>query len=322
MSKSLRILIVKPSRAGRRSGNLVTVNRWVRMLRALGHRVSVADQFVEQACDVLVALHARHSATSALRFVQQRPEARLIAALSGTDLYRDLERSTRARQALDAADRIVLLQPHGRTLLPRRLHRRCRVIYQSVVSPVSRCSKMSRWWQVAVVGHLRSVKDPLRAARAARLLPTTSRIRVVHLGAALSTSMEKAARKENRINPRYRWLGSRSAGQVARALGRSQLMVLSSKMEGGANVVGEAIVAGTPILSTRISGSIGLLGSDYPGFFDVGDTAGLAQMMSWAETDAAFYQGLRDACEACRPLFDPVREQETWRSLLGELVSG
>lgn len=322
MTETLRILIVKPSRAGRRSGNLVTVNRWVRMLRALGHRVSVGDEYVDQACDMLVVLHARHGAGSALRFGRKRPEASLIVALSGTDLYRDLERSERARQALDAADRIVLLQPHGQALLPRRLHRRCRVIYQSVVPPATRREKMSRWWQLVVVGHLRSVKDPLRAARASRLLSGTSRIRVVHLGAALSESMREAATRESHANPRYRWLGSRSTGEVARLLGRSQMMVLSSKMEGGANVIGEAVVAGTPVLSTRISGSIGLLGPDYPGFYEVGDTAGLADMMSRAETDLAFYRELQDACETCRPLFDPARERETWRALLGELTEG
>ena len=105
-------------------------------------------------------------------------------------------------------------------------------------------------------------------------------------------------------------------------LGRSQLMVLSSKMEGGANVIGEAIVAGTPVLSTRISGSIGLLGSDYPGFYGVGDTGGLAEMMFRAETDMKFYRELQDACETCRPLFDPAREQKSWRALLGELTEG
>ena len=47
------------------------------------------------------------------------------------------------------------------------------------------------------MGHLRPVKDPFRAAFAARLLPDASRIRVTHIGAALTAGMADAAS----INP-------------------------------------------------------------------------------------------------------------------------
>ena len=50
-------------------------------------------------------------------------------------------------------------------------------------------------------------------------------------------------------------------------------MVLSSVSEGGANVDFRGRRrAGVPVLASRMDGNVGLLGSDYPGYFPVGDT--------------------------------------------------
>ena len=65
---------------------------------------------------------------------------------------------------------------------------------------------------------------------------------------------------------RYQWLGEIPHWQVRKKLARSHVMVISSKMEGGANVVTEAIAAGTPVIASRIAGNIGMLGLDYAGF--------------------------------------------------------
>ncbi len=90
-------------------------------------------------------------------------------------------------------------------------------------------------------------------------------------------------------------------------------------MEGGANALGEAIVTGTPILSSRIPGSVGILGEDYPGYFEVGDTSELARLMIQAESDRVFYAQLMTHCDELLPLFDPAREEAAWAKLLGEL---
>ena len=90
-------------------------------------------------------------------------------------------------------------------------------------------------------------------------------------------------------------------------------------MEGGANVVSEGIVAGVPVLSTRISGSIGMLGPDYPGYFEIGDTAGLAALLHRAETDSVFLGNLRDRVTKLAPLYRPAGERDAWRKLLQEL---
>jgi glycosyltransferase involved in cell wall biosynthesis len=131
--------------------------------------------------------------------------------------------------------------------------------------------------------------------------------------------MEERARQEMAENPRYTWLGNRPQWQVRRLLKRCHLMVLSSEMEGGANVVSEALVAGTAILSTRISGSIGMLGEDHPGYFEVGETAALAALLERAETEPSFVRQLEERSRCLAPLFHPDREREAWKALLDEL---
>ena len=321
--RSQRIRIVIPAKAGRRSGNRVTAVRWRKVLESLGHRVVIESEYRGERCDVLVALHAHRSAAAALRYRRECPSGRLVVALSGTDLYRDLDRSPRGHEAMNAADRIVLLQRHGLTRLNRSLHERCRVIHQSVVVPRRLPGKAKRSWQVAVVGHLRPVKDPFLAARAVRDLPSESRIRVVHLGGALEERMRERAEAEMQRQPRrYRWMGNRPHWQVMRQLARSQVLVLSSRMEGGANVVGEAIGVGTPVLSTRISGSIGLLGEDYPGFFEPGDVEGLRRRLLEAESKGVYYESISARCAALKSLFYPSQERRSWKQLLEELSLG
>jgi glycosyltransferase involved in cell wall biosynthesis len=176
-------------------------------------------------------------------------------------------------------------------------------------------------FDVCVLGHLREVKDPFRTALASRLLPASSRLRVRHAGKALSQDMEEAARAEVNANPRYHWLGELQRWRARQVLARSHLLVLSSVMEGGANVISEALAVPVPVLASRISGSIGLLGQDYPGYFPVGDTQALAQLLDKAERDAGFYRELDDWCRGLAPLVHPDRERESWRRLLDDLSS-
>jgi glycosyltransferase involved in cell wall biosynthesis len=91
-------------------------------------------------------------------------------------------------------------------------------------------------------------------------------------------------------------------------------------MEGGANVISEALAVPVPVLASRISGSIGLLGQDYPGYFPVGDTWALAQLLEKVEHDAGFYRELEDWCRQLLPLVHPDRERESWCQLLEDVL--
>ena len=293
----------------------------------------MAQEYEGEPADLLIALHARRSYLAVRRFLREQPGRPVIVALTGTDLYRDLPRSRRAQESLELATRIVALQPMALRELKAPWRAKTRVIYQSVSgvrtdaaqrkkpapAQTSSFPRERRTFDVCVVGHLRTVKDPFRAAFAARRLPSESRIRILQMGGAMTHAMAMRARAEMRVNPRYQWLGELTHRRVWRTLSRSRLLVLPSKLEGGANILSEAIVASVPVLASRIPGSVGILGTDYLGYFEVGDTAGLTRLLLSGERDKGFLNRLKRRCRRLRPLFLPKREAAAWKRLLGEL---
>jgi putative glycosyltransferase (TIGR04348 family) len=307
-----------PAPAKSRKGNRVTAVRWARLLRQLGHRVVIEQEYRDGSCDLLIALHARKSFASARRFCELHPRAPLIVALTGTDLYRDIRTSKRAWYSLQIAKRLIVLQSCGLKELPARLRPKTRVIYQSAQPLRRRPAKNPRFFEVCVLGHLRAEKDPLRTALALRLLPEARRIRVLHAGEALTAKLAKQAHAAMGRDSRYFWVGEVSRGEARRLLARSDLLVLSSLMEGGANVIAEALVQGVPVLASRISGNVGMLGERYPGYFPVGDTEALARLLQRAESDPKFYAQLLEKCAALAPRFEPARERAAWEELLEE----
>ena len=314
----MRIGIVTPAPPGSTRGNRITAERWARLLKTLGHRVSISEDYPKNQVDLLVALHARRSHASIVRFREEHPNRPIILALTGTDVYFDIHKNSRARQSLEIADRIVVLQPYALHELAPAERQKARVIYQSLEFDRvrKRTSAIDGCFDVSVIGHLRPVKDPFRAAMAARRLPSSSRIRVVQVGGALSKRTADRARRELKINPRFQWMGEVSRARALRILKQSRLCVISSRMEGGANVLSEAIVAGVPVLASRISGNIGILGEDYPGLFHLGDTNGLRNLMLRAETDREFLRDLGRHITKLPLLFKPERERRAWVDLI------
>src|SRR5258706_13694093 len=174
-----RISIVTPARAGTRNGNRHTSRRWAGFLRDAGHRVAVRTQWAGEPCDLLLALHADRSHASVAEFRKQNPDKALVVTLTGTDLYRDLPRSRKARDSLRMADRLIVLQEDALRLLDSRSKTQARVVYQSADPQLRHAPPRDRF-RVAVVGHLREEKDPFRAALALRHL--AQNVEVVQVG--------------------------------------------------------------------------------------------------------------------------------------------
>ena len=318
----MRIVLITPEGPTSRTGNRVAASRWARILRRLGHRVRIAADYDGRPADLMVAVHAWRSAASIERFKATFPERPVILQLSGTDIYQYIDSDPAPTlRSMELADRLVALNDLAWRVVPKRLRARLCVIHQSAATLPHPRRPSARVVIVSVIGHLRDVKDPLRAAEAARLLPATSRVRIEQVGRAYTPAWAARARAEMKANPRYRWRGDVPAAAVRRLLAQSHAMVISSLSEGGANVISEAAVAGVPVLASRIDGNVGLLGADYPGYFPVGDTEALARLLQRMEDEPHFVARLGKALARRAPLFRPARESAAWRRLLAGLSS-
>ena len=308
------VLIVSPALADANNGNWHTASRWSRMLR--GHcDTTISRAWSGERVDALIALHARRSAPSIDAFARTCPGRPLIVVLTGTDLYRDIRDDADAQRSLRQATRLVVLQERGLDELPDEARAKAVVIYQSApaLRPVAPPAHRLR---VVQVGHLRDEKDPLTFMRAAARLKARRDLRFEHIGAALDLALGAAAQRTQHECPTYRWLGALPRSQARQHIRRAQLLVSTSRMEGGAQVILEAARSGTAVLASRIGGNLGMLGADHPGTFDLGDDAGLAALIERARGEPAFLAALRAATVARAALFDPAEERRRLLDLI------
>jgi putative glycosyltransferase (TIGR04348 family) len=316
----MKIVLITPSGPTTRTGNRIAASRWAGILRRLGHKVSIAAEYDGTAADLMVAVHAWRSAGAVEAFKSCHPDRPVVLQLSGTDIYGYITSDPGPTlRSMDLADRLVALNDLAWRVVPKHLRSRLQVIHQSAEPPSQPWRPSARGVVISVIGHLRDVKDPLRAAEAVRLLPAASKVRIEQVGRAYTAQWAERARAEMKSNPRYRWRDDVPRAEVRRLLTRSHAMVISSLSEGGANVISEAAVVGVPILASRMDGNVGLLGSAYRGYFPVGDTRSLADLMQRLECDPRFARGLAQAVRARARSFAPRREIAAWRRLLSEL---
>jgi glycosyltransferase involved in cell wall biosynthesis len=91
------------------------------------------------------------------------------------------------------------------------------------------------------------------------------------------------------------------------------VLVHTSRIEGGAHVIMEAVMSGTPVLASRVSGNVGMLGADYPGYFEPGNAQQLASLLRECRQTQNQEDGLlvklTQACQSRAELFQPEREQ-------------
>lgn len=313
------LVIITPAAASANNGNWRTAQRWARMLRT-DYRVRLATRWDGHADDALmIALHARRSAASIAAWRRARPTDPLVVALTGTDLYADIAHDAQAQASLALADRLVVLQALGPRALPPRWRHKVEVIVQS--SPTrAPLRKTGRHLRALMVGHLRGEKSPETFWAAARRLRGRSDIRLDHVGGALEPPLADAARACMAACPRYRWRGALAHADALRRIRQAHVLVHASRLEGGAQVIIEAVTRGTPVLASRIDGNLGLLGDDYEGCFEPGDDAALATLLQRCRDEPAMLARLQALCAARAPLFAPEQEHAALHALVLRLL--
>ena len=297
----------------------MTALRWQGFLEELGYSADVTESWSRGDAGLLIALHAYRSHQSIVAFKKQYPSRPLVLILTGTDLYRDIKNHSEVIQSMEMADQLIVLQSSAVDSIPASLRDKVQVIYQSVAMDISDAATKDDF-AVSIIGHLREEKDPFCVVRSLALLPTDSKITVKHLGQAMNSQMQDQATNFNSTIDRYQWIGEVSHADALRVLSQSRLMVISSRMEGGAHVVSEAIALGIPVIASDIPGNRGLLGEDYPGYYPVADEKALATLLYRAENTPAFYALLQKHIELRRELIRPACEKQSIQELVSTLV--
>jgi len=270
----------------------------------------------------MIALHARRSAPAIAAWHAARAERPLIVTLTGTDLYRDLPQGDAATLAsLAAADRLIVLQQDALGHLPQAHRAKVSVVFQSARTLVPWTAKARKQLHCVLVAHLREEKDPRTALEAWRHLPPDLMASLMLIGDALDPALERATRETVAADSRVRWIGKQPHAATRQAIKRAHLLLVPSRMEGGANVVVEAVTAGTPVLASHISGNVGMLGADYAGYFSVGDARALAQLVARAARDTTFLRKLATQCRRRIKLFTPAAEARSLHAAIDAAVN-
>ena len=324
----LRIVIVSPALADANNGNWQTAQRWRALLAPHSVRIvkqwpdAGAHQHTAQQDQVMLALHARRSAASVAAWAERPPSGArgLAVVLTGTDLYRDIQDDAVAQQSLALASQLVVLQANGPAALPADLRAKARVIFQSSTAlPAVSKPPAQTQLRAVMVGHLRAEKSPQTLFSAARLLQDEQTLFIDHIGEALDPALGQAAQATAAACPNYRWLGTQPYKATRRHIQRAHVLVHTSLMEGGAHVIMEAVLSGTPVLASRIPGNVGMLGDDYAGYFEPGDAEGLAQLLRRCRDDDWLAQ-LSAQCALRAPLFSPETERAGLHQLVHDLT--
>lgn len=317
---SRRVIIVTPAPRGSQTGNRKTALRWSALLRQLGARVRVLQHYNGEECDLLLAVHAVKSAKSVLDCAKDHPDTRIAILCAGTDLYPVFRPGPTALAALERADALVTLQPRAIDALPPAMRAKARTIVQSATAAAG--VERAEVFTACVLAHLRAVKDPLLPFEAMSHVDPGTKIELIAAGRALTPQLADAARAAGERDPRCQWIGEVRRPSARQLLARSHVCIVASTSEGGANVVSEAIAATTPVLATAIPGNLGLLGDDWPGLFETGNSRQLGQLLNRAANDSTYYDRLTARTRALQDLVVPARERAALHQLLADVGLG
>lgn len=333
---------MSPALADSNNGNWQTARRWQQFLSD-HFTVRIVKHWEESPATAndaaMIALHARRSADSIAAWAQSRGvestgsstgSPGLILALTGTDLYRDIESDKTAQRSLELAQHLIVLQEKGMEKLSEAMQAKTTVIFQSTTTRKT-LPKAKRRLKVAMVGHLRDEKMPQTLMEAAVLLRGYGDIYIDHIGGPLDPELAQAAEETMQVCPNYRWLGNQPHGATRTRIQRAHVLVHASKMEGGAHVIMEAVCSGTPVVASYIDGNVGMLGAGYPGYFPLGNSHALANVLTQLQEDivnpkplppgkSSLYAKLKNQCAERAKLFAPENEQNALIELVQRAI--
>lgn len=313
----MKVCVASPYPLSDLKGNSVTTARIVRVLDEGGIEARGSHGYDGEPTDILITLHAIKGAPALFDFKKRKPKGKVVILLTGTDIYQGLPKGSKmGEDALREADRIVVRQEAAILRLPEQVRAKTVVIRPSLDPIAVKASPSQSRFIISVVGHLRPVKRPFLTIETLDQHPEWSDVEVWQIGQALDEEMRKTAEFWAEEDERYRWFGGVPRMESLALCCKSSLTINSSILEGGANAVLEAMTMGVPVLASRIEGNVGLLGNDYPGYFEEGRMAKALQAIMDQRVDLDEWNRL--LADRLR-LFSRERESNSWLELLTEL---
>lgn len=313
----MKVCVASPYPLSELKGNSVTTDRIVAMLNEGGVDARGSHGYDGDPADVLIALHAVKGAPAVFDFREKAPQGKVIVLLTGTDIYQGLpEGSEIGHDALRSADRIVVPQEAAILRLPEEVRDKTVVIRSSLDPIAIKAGPLKSPFVISVVGHPRPVKRSFLTIETVARHPEWRDLEVWQIGQALDEESRKTAAAWVRNDHRYRWFGGLPRQESLARCAESSLMINSSILEGGAHAVLEAMTMGVPVLASRIEGNVGLLGDDYPGYFEEGKLDEALQAIVDKRVDLEDWASL--ASERM-DRFSRESESTSWLDLLAEL---
>lgn len=313
----MKVCVASPYPLSDLKGNSVTTARIVTVLNEAGIEARGSHGYDGEPTDILITLHAIKGAPALFDFKKRKPKGKVVILLTGTDIYQGLPKGSKmGEDALREADRIVVRQEAAILRLPEQVRAKTVVIRSSLDPIAVKPSPSQSRFIISVVGHLRPVKRPFLTIETLAQHPEWSDVEVWQIGQALDEEMRKTAEFWAEEDGRYRWFGGVPRMESLALCCKSSLTINSSILEGGANAVLEAMTMGVPVLASRIEGNVGLLGNDYPGYFEEGRMAKALQAIMDQRVDLDEWNRL--LADRLR-LFSRERESKSWLELLTEL---
>ena len=312
----MTVCVASPYPLTELKGNAVTTHRIVEILREKGIPARGSHGFGDEPANVLISLHAVKGAKAVADYRASCPGGKVIVLITGTDIYQDLPNgSPEGDAALESADAVVVVFERAVQSLDARWREKAFVVPSSLDPLNVVANPVCPPFVISVVGHLRPVKQPFLTIEAVARHPEWRDVEVWQIGESLDEGCAAEARAWEQRDGRYRWWGGVPREESLALCARSSLTVNSSVLEGGANVVLEAMTMGVPVLASRIEGNLGLLGDDYLGYFEGAMDEALAAVISDRPRLLAWIGHSKGRL----PLFSREHEAACWLDLLSKL---
>jgi putative glycosyltransferase (TIGR04348 family) len=311
------VVIVTPALAESNNGNWRTAERWRRSLSSQ-YRVELVTHWEpsmgkQRGPKLLIALHARRSAQSIRAWSKAFPSRPLVTVLTGTDLYSDILKDPMAVQSLDQSTALVVLQDQGIAALPSRFRSKATVIYQSGSAWKPRAVKPLPFL-LCMVGHLRKEKSPETFMQLAQCFEEAPGIRFELIGGVIDQKLGERASSLALHSRVFAWTGALSYRTTRNRIRNAHLLIHPSSLEGGAHAILEAVNSGTPVLASKVPGNVGMLGSNYLGYFKHADVKQLRQLVGECQQSygsaTGLYNELLKQLSLRQELFKPAHEKK------------